>query len=328
MIGNSVASDLIFRASRRKSLAIARTGACRLRGSKSAIATGIGAVARRASGWAFLLPLCFLALVMARDARAQTAVPVDLELVLAVDVSGSINVRELEIQRGGYAVALLDDDVLAAIARGYRGQVAMAYMEWAEAESQRLLVDWTLIRDKADAQAFVARIAGRHDPGLRLTSISHAIDFAAALFQDNGFESPRQVIDISGDGPSNDGRIITHARDDAVALGVTINGLPLMTREGDGANWYLDDLDKYYRNCVVGGFGAFVIPVLRWADFPDAVRRKLLLELSGVQPPPAYAVAAPGRPRLWRVSAGGYNCRYGDPVWGPREWYEDQRQPK
>lgn len=253
---------------------------------------------------------------------AQTPVQVDLELVLAVDMSGSVNDRELAIQRRGYAEALIDRDVLAAIARGYHGQAALAYVEWAEAGRQRLVVDWTLIRDRADAEAFTSRLAARRTPGMRLTSISSAIDFAAALFQANGFESPRQVIDISGDGPSNDGRIVTHARDDAVAQGVTINGLPLMTREGAGGEWYLDDLDVYYRRCVIGGPDAFVIPVRAWADFPAAVRRKLLLELSGLRPPSAYAAA---QPLLWRASTGAYDCRYSDAVWGPPEWRQDRR---
>lgn len=249
---------------------------------------------------------------------AQTAVPVDVELVLAVDVSRSMSPRELEIQRRGYAAALVSDDVLAAIARGARGQAAIAYVEWAEANAQRILVDWTLVRDRADAEAFAARLTSRFEPDLRLTSISDAIDFATDLFAGNGFASPRQVIDVSGDGPSNDGRPVTHARDDAVARGVTINGLPLMTREGVGGRWYLDDLDQYYRHCVVGGPDAFVVPVLDWSDFPGAVRQKLVLELSG-RPPPARFAATTAR--VQPASTGGYDCRIADAVWGPPSWY-------
>ena len=141
-----------------------------------------------------LLALLIFAGAMSHEARAQAEIPVDLELVLAVDVSGSINVHELAIQRRGYAEALVDDDVLAAIQRGYHGQIALAYMEWAESDQQRLLVDWTLVRDRADAEAFVARIKGLHRPGLWLTSISHAIDFGAALFQGNGYESIRPSV--------------------------------------------------------------------------------------------------------------------------------------
>lgn len=251
---------------------------------------------------------------------AQDLEPVDLELMLAVDVSQSMNARELEIQRRGYIAALIDDDVVAAIQRGYHGRIALAYMEWAEAEHQRLVVDWTLIADKADAEAFVARITEAVDSNLRLTSISHAIDFATAQFAANRFSAPRQVIDISGDGPSNDGRTITFARDDAIAMGVTINGLPLMTREGVGGIWYLDELDIYYRHCVIGGRDAFVVPVHKWEDFPEAIRRKLLLELSGLPPPPELAAPSP---LFQRASTGDpYDCHATDAIWGPKWWYE------
>ena len=265
--------------------------------------------------------LALLAVVFL-GARAEANVEVDLQLVLAVDVSGSITEGELEIQRRGYAEALADPAVLAAISGGRLGRVAMAYMEWAAADDQELIVDWMLVRNREDAERFVARMQGPHEPRLRLTSISHGIDFAAALFEGNGFESHRKVIDISGDGPSNDGRVVTWARDDAAARGVTINGLQLMTREGEGGQWYLDDLDRYYRDCVIGGPGAFIIPVMRWADFPKAVRQKLLIELSGAPAPVQYA----SRPRIWRASAGQDDCRYGDPVWGPKEWWDNPQR--
>ncbi len=251
--------------------------------------------------------------------QAESEMPVDLELVLAVDVSRSMNDRELEIQRRGYVAALLAPDVLAAIGRGYHGQVALTYVEWAESSHQRVVVDWTLIRDKADAEAFAARLAPPLKSNLRLTSISSVIDFAAQSFDANGFAGERRVIDVSGDGPSNDGRSVVAARDDAVTRGVTINGLPLMTREGIGGNWYLDDLDAYYRHCVIGGRDAFVLPVRKWEDFPDAVRRKLLLELSGAPPPQRYAATTP---RLWRAATrDDYDCKISDAVWGPPSWY-------
>lgn len=255
--------------------------------------------------------------------HAQAPIQVDLELVLAVDVSRSMNARELEIQRRGYVAALTSDAVAAAIANGPIGRIALTYVEWAEAKSQRAQVGWTLIAGKADAEAFVARLGVQFEPNLRMTSISGAIDFAAGLFDGNGFDSPRQVIDISGDGPSNDGRPVTHARDDAVADGLTINGLPLMTREGVGGRWYLDDLDVYYTHCVIGGPDAFVVPVKDWSDFPAAIQRKLILELSGLRPP---AVLAARPARLWRTAAGGYDCRIADAVWGPPSWYRNKRQ--
>lgn len=253
-------------------------------------------------------------------AQAAATLDVDLELVLAVDTSKSMNDREMAIQRQGYIAALLDDDVMAAIQRGYHGRIALTYMEWAESDHQHVVVDWTLIADKADAEAFVARMQETRLAPLRLTSISHAIDYGVALLQTNRFNAPRQVIDISGDGPSNDGRAITYARDDAIAQGITINGLPLMTREGVGGLWYLEELDVYYKLCVIGGPQAFVVPVHDWDDFPAAIRKKLLLELSGGQPP-SELTALPGR--IWNAASNGkdYDCRVTDAVWGPTWWY-------
>ena len=240
-------------------------------------------------------------------ARADEGIKVDAELVLAVDVSRSMTARELEIQRRGYAEALVSDEVVDAIARGYHGQVAMLFMEWAGMRSRRVVVGWTLIRGRDDAQAFADKLTADFSSGMRRTSISGAIDFAATLFEDNGFDSHRQVIDISGDGPNNDGRPVTFARDQALAQGVVINGLPLMTQEGMGMQWRLEDLDAYYYHCVIGGMGAFVIPVTEWAHFPQAVRRKLALELSNRPPEP--------RPRIVPAAAESYDCLIGEKIW-------------
>ncbi len=236
-------------------------------------------------------------------------IPVDVELVLAVDVSRSMTPRELEIQRQGYAAALTSPDVIQAIQNGPNGQVALTFVEWAGTGSQRVIVDWTLVRGREDAEAFARQLAVQFDTSLRRTSISGALSFASGLFRGNGFTSLRQVIDISGDGPNNQGGPVVPARDRALAQGITINGLPLMTREGLGMQWHLDDLDRYYRHCVIGGPGAFVIPVLEWDHFPDAVRRKLILELVG-------------RPRskVWRMQysgarEGGYDCLIGEKIW-------------
>ena len=235
-------------------------------------------------------------------------IPVDVELILAVDVSRSMTPRELEIQRRGYAEAVTSRDVIQAIQGGARGQVAITYIEWAGWHSQRVIVGWTLIRSDRDAQRFAERLTAKFDDTLRRTSISGALDFASGLFAKNGYSGFRQVIDISGDGPNNQGRAVTGARDDALAQGITINGLPLMTREGLGAQWHLDDLDLYYKDCVIGGPTAFVIPVLDWAHFPDAVRRKLILELVGIQPAPPTVPE-----RLHK--AEGYDCLIGEKIW-------------
>jgi len=239
-------------------------------------------------------------------ARAETEV--DVELVIAVDVSRSMTPRELEIQRRGYAEALVSDEVVAAIRDGMLGRVALIYMEWAGIGSQRIIVDWTLVSDRASAESFAAELANAFDPALRRTSISGAIDFASGLFDGNGFTGLRRVIDISGDGPNNQGRPVEAARDEALARGIIINGLPLMTREGMGVQWQLDDLDLYYRDCVIGGPSAFVIPVLQWEHFPQAVRRKLVLELVAAPPTPPAA-------RNHRIANQGYDCLIGEKIW-------------
>ncbi|MEM6490140.1 MAG: DUF1194 domain-containing protein [Pseudomonadota bacterium] len=229
----------------------------------------------------------------------------DVELFLAVDVSRSMAPSELEIQRRGYAEALVSEDVIRAIQfGGPHGQIALTYTEWAGVRSQRVIVEWTLVRTRADAEAFAAQLTANFDEALRRTSISGLIDHALPRFEDNGFAGERLVIDISGDGPNNAGRPVLAARAEAEARGITINGLPLMTREGMGAQWHLDDLDEYYRQCVVSGPTAFVIPVLRWEDFTDAVRRKLILELSDRQPDDM-----PVR------RAQGYDCLIGEKIW-------------
>jgi len=255
----------------------------------------------RAAIWA--LPVLLLA---AASAVAED-VAVDVELVLAADVSRSMTPRELEIQRRGYAEALRSDDVVDAIVGGFHGRVAITYVEWAGAGYDRTVVGWTLLDGRAAAEAFADKLTAEFDSSMRRTSISGAIDFAAGLFPGNGFRSARQVIDISGDGPNNDGRPVTLARDKAVADGIVINGLPLMTREGMGAQWHLENLDDYYYNCVIGGTAAFVIPVTAWDQFADAVRRKLVLELSGGPPPP--------EPRFQLASAAAYDCLIGEKIW-------------
>ena len=252
-----------------------------------------------------------LTLICAIWAFATTAeeVAVDLELVLMVDVSRSMTERELEIQRKGYAAALRSDAVLAAIARGLHQKIALTYIEWAGA--QEVVVDWRLITGRADLDAFADALTVRFDPALRRTSISGALHYGAMTLAANDFKGFRQVIDISGDGPNNQGQAVEAARDAAIAQGIVINGLPLLTREGMGQAWHLDDLDIYYRNCVVGGPGSFVIPVLDWEDFAGAVARKLVLEIGGLTPPPA-PVTVQARPY------DPTDCRIGEKIWEER----------
>ncbi|MBR9763726.1 MAG: DUF1194 domain-containing protein [Rhodobacteraceae bacterium] len=213
-----------------------------------------------------------------------TLVEVDVELALMVDVSRSMTPRELDIQRRGYAAALTSDAVLSVIGDGFLGRIAVTYVEWAGPGSHRVVVDWTTI-GSADEAAIVAGALMESQPaGMQRTSISSALDYAASTLDGNRFQGLRRVVDISGDGPNNSGAPVVPARDRLLARGITINGLPLMTDEGVGSQWTLDSLDTYYRDCVIGGQGAFVIPVRSWDEFADAVRRKIVLEIAAIRP--------------------------------------------
>jgi len=211
---------------------------------------------------------------------------VELELVLAADVSGSMDVVEAGLQRQGYARAFRHPDVVAAIRESGRGRIAVAYIEWAGAGDQRTLVGWTEIADAGSAAAFAAAL---ERPGVRIeegTSISRAIAFAAALFDGNGFRGKRRIIDISGDGPNNMGGNVTRARDRALAAGIVINGLPITGQRPSVSGFpLLPDLDTYFADCVIGGAGAFIVVAEGFDDFARAIRKKLVLEIAGVTPP-------------------------------------------
>lgn len=263
---------------------------------------------------------CLLAAAMLVGASSAAAADdaVDLELVLAVDVSRSINALEAKVQRDGYVQAFLDPAVIAAIQSGQRGRIAVAYMEWAGNFHQKILVPWTVIDGRATAESFVAKLAAHPIEAERRTSISGAIEFATPLFDNNGYEAERRVIDISGDGPNNQGSYVLDAREIALARGITINGLPVMADPNDPFGFpSLPDLDLYYEDCVIGGPGAFVIVARGFKDFATAVRQKLILEIADLQPPPRRGrdgivpAAAPSRPpcdvgeRQWQRFMGG-----------------------
>ncbi len=229
------------------------------------------------------LPLLLAGMVVQAAARADT--PVDLELALAVDVSLSIDADEARLQRQGYVEAFRDRYVIGAIRSGVLGRIAVAYFEWAGTGSVRLVVGWTLIDGPDSAQAFADTLGRKFLGAARYTSISGAIDFALPLF-DNGFEGTRRAIDVSGDGPNNRGRLVTSARDKAVAAGITINGLPILDAGGGPFSRYnIPDLDLYYRDCVIGGPGAFLVVAANFQDFALAIRHKLILEIAGPMPP-------------------------------------------
>ena len=236
-------------------------------------------------------------------------VEVDVELVLAVDVSRSMTLREIEIQRRGYAEALVSAPVVNAIQSGPLGKIALTYVEWGGMHWQRVVVDWTTVGTRGEVEAFAAKLTTLLDGTFRRTSISGVLDYAARSIEKNGFTAVRRIIDISGDGPNNQGRPVVTARDAVVAKGITINGLPLMTREGLGSQFHLEDLDDYYRNCVTGGPASFVIPVRTWDEFPGAVRQKLVLELAA-RPP---AVVRPAT--LKAAGPTDYDCLIGEKIW-------------
>ncbi|KMW57553.1 vWFA-like protein with metal ion dependent adhesion motif (MIDAS) [Candidatus Rhodobacter oscarellae] len=255
-----------------------------------------------------VVALIFLALPAQAD-----GIEVDLELVLMVDVSRSMTERELEIQRRGYAEALQSDAVYAAVKSGLLQRVAMTYVEWAG--TQRVVVDWRVLETRDDLAAFANTLTAEFNPALRRTSISGALLYGAETIRTNPYEGLRRVIDVSGDGPNNQGRPVRRARDTVLAQGIVINGLPLMTREGMGAQWHLDDLDRYYEACVIGGPGSFVIPVLDWDDFAEAVRRKLVLEMVSR---PATAQIIPAQ----QLQPRAYDCLIGEKIWEQiqRQW--------
>lgn len=251
---------------------------------------------------------------------ASDAVEVDLELVLLVDVSHSMSEQELEIQRQGYAAALMSDEVFAAIQSGLLQRVALTYIEWAG--TQEVIVDWRLLETRADLDAFARILTTRFDLSIRRTSISEALIFGAKMIEHNDYHGLRRVIDVSGDGPNNKGRPVLTARDTVLAKSITINGLPLMTNQEFVSFWDIEDLDVYYRNCVIGGPGSFVIPVHDWQDFAEAVRRKLVLEIAAV-PVPAQIV--PAQYTSGQINGQTprqpYDCLIGEKIWDKYKHY-------
>lgn len=273
-----------------------------------------GRVSAGAAGLALGLLLCL---------PAQAAEPVDVELVLAVDVSLSMSPAELEIQRAGYASALRDKSVMDAIRSGMNGRIAITYFEWAGNATHHVIVPWTVIATPQDAERVATQLTASPPNSARRTSISAALEFAKDMFAESSFTSPRRVVDVSGDGPNNQGAPVTEIRDRLVAQGVVINGLPLMTNGGLDTGYDVGDLDVYYTRCVIGGPGAFMIPVNAWEQFPEAVRRKLVLELAGDRPKVVPAQFTPGQGS--EQSRDGYDCMVGEKMWRNRSWMWDSR---
>jgi hypothetical protein len=207
-------------------------------------------------------------------AAAQTTV--DVQLVLAVDASGSVSDSRFELQKQGYAAAFRNPRVLRAIRSGMNGAIAVTMMQWTGPALQVTAVPWMLLRDEASVAAFATAIEkAPRDLFSGGTSISGAIDRAMTLLLASPHKGLKRVIDISGDGQNNRGRPVTLARDEAVRAGVVINGLPILELEP----W----LDKYYFDQVIGGPGSFMIPAETYDKFADAVLRKLVLEIASLK---------------------------------------------
>jgi hypothetical protein len=215
-------------------------------------------------------------------ALAQTAA--DLELVIAVDVSLSMDLDEQRLQRDGYVAAFRDPEVHKAITLGPNGRIAVTYVEWAGPPTQQVVIPWTTIDAPAGARAFADRLEAVPISRARMTSISTALQFSGRLFDTSGVKGIRRVIDVSGDGPNNAGVPVVPVRDELVAQGIVINGLPIILKLATGF-FDLADLDRYYADCVIGGTGAFMIPIKERSEFQTATRRKLLLEIAGHEPP-------------------------------------------
>lgn len=266
-----------------------------------------------------------MALMLGLASQSLAVEQVDVELVLAVDVSLSMSPDELEIQRHGYAAALTHERVLQAIAEGAHGKIAVTYVEWAGSTSQIVIVPWTVIANRADAERVIRQLTAKPPNSARRTSISSALEFGSDLFAESAFRGMKRVIDISGDGPNNQGPPVDLIRDGVVAQGITINGLPLMTNGGFGNAYDVEDLDRYYADCVIGGPGAFMIPVNEWSQFPEAIRRKLVMELAGPTSPQWAAEEAAYPPVVLAQARPRYDCLVGEKLWRDRSWLWDSR---
>jgi hypothetical protein len=227
-------------------------------------------------------------LVQAGAASAET---VDVALVLAADVSRSIDSGEFELQRKGYAAGITSPRVLTAIQAGTHRAIAVCFVEWAGPDEQAVVVNWTIIKDGETASVFASSLLNAPRSYTGRTSISAAIDFAVGLLEKSGVDAERRVIDVSGDGTNNAGRGVTDARDAAVARNVTINGLAIINERPEGYFFAHtqppEGLPAYYKNNVVGGTGAFLQVVKDFTTFGDAITNKLLTEIAALSPPPA-----------------------------------------
>ncbi|MCZ8187121.1 MAG: DUF1194 domain-containing protein [Beijerinckiaceae bacterium] len=238
-----------------------------------------------------------------------TGTEVDVALVLAVDISYSMDLEELALQREGYIAALTSPVVLEAIRKGMIGRIGVTYIEWAGLSTRNVIVDWKIIDSEASARAVAAEIAAAPVRRARRTSITGAIDFSMDRLQEAPLRPLRRVIDISGDGPNNEGGLVTRSRDRAVANGVVINGLPIQIKRSYSSNFDIEGLDDYYADCVIGGPGSFLVTIEDKDQFRDAIRTKILREVAQS----TMSDAGPARP-------GRADCTVGERQW--RQYWE------
>jgi len=222
--------------------------------------------------------------VLASGGAAKADSPVDLQLVLAVDVSRSIDEVEAELQRRGYVEALTNEHVIDAILSGEHKRIAVCYTEWAGTHYQMVVIDWTMIDSAATARRFAEKLAEAPRTSQSWTAVGAALAFAAQRFENSGYSSKRHVIDISGDGRTNDGPPAEMVRDKLVTQGVVINGLPVMMNRTNFGRPPDAGLDKYYEENVIGGPVSFMISAVNFDDFGRAVRTKLIREISAREP--------------------------------------------
>jgi len=235
---------------------------------------------------------------------------VDVELILATDISYSMDMDELAVQREGYADAIVSKEFLQALKAGPTGKIAITYFEWAASSDQKVIIPWRVIDGPESAGAVADEIRKTPIRRASRTSISGAIYFAMPLFDQNQYKGLRRVIDISGDGPNNNGAPVVPARDEALSKGIVINGLPIMVKEPSYSTMDIDNLDWYYEDCVIGGPGSFVVPIKGREKFKEAIRTKLLQEVADRTPAPRVVPVAEKEPRI--------SCLIGEKIWQDR----------
>jgi len=231
------------------------------------------------------LAVAAIALIGAATAEVEgPRIEVDVELVLAADISNSMDMGERYLQRRGHFEALRHPDVLRAIRRGLHGRIAVTYFEWSDPYMQRVILPWTLVEDAATAEAAALAIEAAPPLGGNRTSISGALERAREMLDENGYAGLRRIIDIAGDEPNNAGRPLADARAEALADGITINALAVVLRTSPRAENDTATLDRYFADALIGGPASFVMTVRHPDTIVEAIRRKLVLEVAGLTP--------------------------------------------